>query len=189
MTFSPKQRKVLTWWRPGSPDQDRQAIICDGAVRSGKTLCTGLSFFCWAMRSFHNRNFALCGRTIQSVRRNMLSELIPLLEGMGFRCVEKVSKNVIQVRLGGRRNTFYLFGGKDESSAALIQGITLAGALLEGGPEGLNVQEFSCGETGWDESGRLLRRGVQAVCGCWVCAWGETDGVFLDFELRGGLQA
>ena len=65
----------------------------------------------------------------------------------------------------------------------------LAGALLEGGPEGLNVQEFSCGETGWDESGRLLRRGVQAVCGCWVCAWGETDGVFLDFELRGGLQA
>ena len=67
--------------------------------------------------------------------------------------------------------------------------LRLGGALLEGGPEGLNVQEFSCGETGWDESGRLLRRGVQAVCGCWVCAWGETDGVFLDFELRGGLQA
>ena len=97
----------------------------------GKTLCTGLSFFCWAMRSFQNRNFALCGRTIQSVRRNLLSELMPLLEGMGFRCVEKVSKNVIQVRLGGRSNTFYLFGGKDEGSAALIQGVTLAGALLD----------------------------------------------------------
>lgn len=83
------------------------------------------------MSSFQNRSFALCGRTIQSVRRNLLSELLPLLEGMGFRCVEKVSKNVIQVRLGGRRNTFYLFGGKDESSAALIQGITLAGALLD----------------------------------------------------------
>ncbi len=131
MIFSEKQRRVLTWWRPGSPDRDRQAIICDGAVRSGKTLCTGLSFFCWAMSCFRDRNFALCGRTIQSVRRNMLSELIPLLEGMGFRCVEKVSKNVIQVRLGGRRNTFYLFGGKDESSAALIQGITLAGTLLD----------------------------------------------------------
>ena len=131
MVFSEKQRRVLTWWRPGSPDRERQAIICDGAVRSGKTLCTGLSFFCWAMSSFQNRSFALCGRTIQSVRRNMLSELLPLLRSMGFRCEETVSKNLIQVRLGGRRNSFYLFGGKDESSAALIQGITLAGALLD----------------------------------------------------------
>lgn len=131
MVFSPKQRRVLTWWRPGSPDRGRQAIICDGAVRSGKTLCTGLSFFCWAMSSFQNRNFALCGRTIQSVRRNLLSELLPMLEGMGFRCAQQVSKNLIQVRLGGRRNTFYLFGGKDEGSASLIQGITLAGALLD----------------------------------------------------------
>ena len=76
MEFSPKQRRVLTWWRPGSPDRDKQAIICDGAVRSGKTLCTGLSFFCWAMQSFQNRRFALCGRTIVSVRRNLLEELL-----------------------------------------------------------------------------------------------------------------
>ena len=131
MVFSKKQRQVLTWWRPGSPYRNKQAIICDGAVRSGKTLCTGLSFFCWAMCSFQSRNFALCGRTIQSVRRNLLSELLPLLERMGFRCDQKVSRNVILVRLGGRWNQFYLFGGKDESSAALIQGITLAGALLD----------------------------------------------------------
>ena len=129
--FSPKQRRVLTWWRPGSPDRDKQAVICDGAVRSGKTLCTGLSFFCWAMSSFQNRSFALCGKTIVSVRRNLLSELLPLLENMGFRCRQQVSRNLLQVRLGGRRNTFYLFGGKDEGSAALIQGITLAGALLD----------------------------------------------------------
>lgn len=131
MVFSQKQRQVLTWWRPGSPHRKKQAVICDGAVRSGKTLCTGLSFFCWAMCSFQSRNFALCGRTIQSVRRNLLSELLPLLERMGFRCDQKVSRNVILVRLGGRWNQFYLFGGKDESSAALIQGITLAGALLD----------------------------------------------------------
>ena len=129
--FSPKQRRVLTWWRPGSPDRDRQAILCDGAVRSGKTLCTGLSFFCWAMQCFQGKNFALCGKTIVSVRRNLLEELLPLLEEMGFRCEQKVSRNILKVRLGRRRNTFYLFGGKDEGSAALIQGITLAGALLD----------------------------------------------------------
>lgn len=131
MVFSPKQRRVLTWWRPGSPEREKQAIICDGAVRSGKTLCTGLSFFCWAMRSFNGRNFALCGKTIQSVRRNLLEELLPLLENMGFRCEQKASRNLLEVRLGGRRNTVYLFGGRDESSAALIQGMTLAGALLD----------------------------------------------------------
>lgn len=131
LVFSPKQRKVLTWWRPGSPERDRQAIICDGAVRSGKTLCTGLSFFCWAMRSFHGKNFALCGKTIVSVRRNLLEELLPLLERLGFRCEQKAARNLLRVRLGGHCNTFYLFGGKDEGSAALIQGMTLAGALLD----------------------------------------------------------
>ena len=131
MVFSPKQRRVLTWWRPGSPHRDRQAIICDGAVRSGKTLCTGLSFFCWAMQSFQGRSFALCGRTIASVRRNLLDELLPTLEGMGFRCQQKLSRNQVVVRLGRRVNTFHLFGGKDEGSAALIQGLTLAGALLD----------------------------------------------------------
>ena len=59
LIFSKKQRRVLTWWRPGSPFQNYQAIICDGAVRSGKTLCMGLSFFCWAMRSFRGQSFGL----------------------------------------------------------------------------------------------------------------------------------
>ena len=131
MVFSPKQRTVLTWWRPGGPYSERQAIICDGAVRSGKTLATGLSFFCWAMQSFHKKQFALCGKTIQSLRRNLLEELVPLMERMGFHCEEKVSRNLLLIQLGKHSNTFYLFGGNDESSAALIQGITLGGVLLD----------------------------------------------------------
>lgn len=63
----------------------------------------------------------------------------------------------------------------------------LAGALLEGGPEGLPIREFSCGETEYDEGGRLLRRRVQAVCDSCLCAVTRPGGVFLDFELRGGL--
>lgn len=65
----------------------------------------------------------------------------------------------------------------------------LAGAVLEGGPRGMELREFSCGEMGYDESGRLLRRRAQAVCGCWVCSHGGPEGVFLEFELRGGWQA
>jgi len=130
-SFSPKQRAVLTWWRPGSPFEARQAIVCDGAVRSGKTMSLGLSFFCWAMSQFRGCSFALCGKTIAGLRRNLLGELLPTLRRMGFRWEERRSENSLTVRLGGRVNTFYLFGGKDESSAALIQGMTLAGVLLD----------------------------------------------------------
>ena len=131
MNFSPKQRAVMTWWRKSSGFSDRQAIICDGAVRSGKTICTGLSFFCWAMSSFQECNFALCGKTIISIRRNLVSELVPMLKRFGFRCEESRGENRIRIRLGCRSNTFYLFGGRDEGSAAHIQGITLAGVLLD----------------------------------------------------------
>lgn len=128
--FSPKQRRVLRWWCDGE-DGKHEAIICDGAVRSGKTFCLGLSFFLWAMGRFRNAQFGLCGKTITAVRRNLVAELTPVLEELGFRCEEKVSKNLLVVRRGRRENTFWLFGGKDEGSAALIQGVTLAGVLLD----------------------------------------------------------
>ena len=76
LRFSPKQRQVLTWWREGSPHWEKSAIICDGAVRSGKTLCMAISFFAWSMSCFHGQSFALCGKTISSVRRNLLSCLL-----------------------------------------------------------------------------------------------------------------
>nr|WP_295632787.1 PBSX family phage terminase large subunit [uncultured Intestinimonas sp.] len=128
--FSEKQKRVLTWWCDPA-FQDREAILCDGAVRSGKTTCMGLGFFCWAMARFHRKQFALCGRSVGSVRRNLLSSVRPLLEELGFQVEEKRSQNLLEVAFGGRENTFYLFGGKDEASAAGIQGITLAGALLD----------------------------------------------------------
>ena len=127
--FSPKQRRVLRWWQNGSPDGERDIIICDGAVRSGKTLCLSLSFFLWAMACFQKERFALCGKTIEGVRRNLLVQVLPFLSQMGMEYKERSSK--LTVRMGKRENTFYLFGGKDESSPALIQGITLAGVLLD----------------------------------------------------------
>jgi len=125
--FSPKQRQALLWWlRPGY-----DAVICDGAVRSGKTLCMGLGFVWWAMERFNGMQLALCGKTIRSLRRNVVFPLLPLLRGMGFRCTEKLSQNTLTVSWRGRENTFCLFGGRDEGSAALIQGVTLAGVLFD----------------------------------------------------------
>lgn len=129
--FSPKQMKALCWWGRKSPYHSRDALICDGAVRSGKTLCMGISFVLWAFSEFSDCSFALCGKTINSVRRNLVTELLPVLKSLGFSAEDKVSRNLILLTGKGRRNRFYLFGGKDESSASLIQGTTLAGVLFD----------------------------------------------------------
>ena len=124
--LSPKQRQVMLWWQ-----KNYDAIICDGAVRSGKTFCMGVAFLLWAMTCFHGRQFALCGKTIGALRRNLLYDALPEVERVGVRCEERRSENSFTLRWGGRSNRFLLFGGQDEGSAALIQGVTLAGLLLD----------------------------------------------------------
>ncbi|MBQ3916081.1 MAG: PBSX family phage terminase large subunit [Ruminococcus sp.] len=129
-SFSPKQLTAMNWWRdPAYRDCD--AVICDGAVRSGKTLAMSLGFVLWGSVSFSGHSFALCGKTVTSLRRNVITPLLPLLRETGFTCTEKVSASYIDISLCGRTNRFYLFGGKDEGSASLIQGITLAGVMLD----------------------------------------------------------
>lgn len=100
-------------------------------MRSGKTLCLGISFVAWACGNFHDRSFALCGKTIRSLRRNLVTTLLPALSESGFSCNFKVSENLIEIGCDKIRNRFYLLGGKDEGSAALIQGVTLAGVFFD----------------------------------------------------------
>ncbi|MBQ8515123.1 MAG: PBSX family phage terminase large subunit [Ruminococcus sp.] len=129
--FSRKQRLALEWWAlPETSSYD--AVICDGAVRSGKTLCMSLGFVLWAAASFDGTSFAVCGKTITSLRRNVITPLLQTLRSLGFSCEEKTSRNYADISLDGVGcNRFYFFGGKDEGSAALIQGMTLGGVLLD----------------------------------------------------------
>lgn len=129
--FSKKQLQVLTWWHNYSPWHGSEAIICDGAIRSGKTLCMSISFVFWSFYYFEGERFALCGKTLGSLKRNILPGLLPILKELRFTYSEKHSQNLIEISYGGRKNTFYMFGGKDEGSASLIQGMTLAGVLFD----------------------------------------------------------
>ena len=129
--FSKKQMKILTWWRPESPVHDKDGVIADGAIRSGKTLSMSLSFVMWAMCTFNGCNFAMCGKSIGSIRRNVVTTLKLMLRSRGYQVQDKRADNLLIVRRGGAENLFYLFGGKDESSQDLIQGITLAGAFFD----------------------------------------------------------
>jgi len=129
--FSRKQKKVLTWWVPGSPFEDYDGIIADGAIRSGKTVSMETSFMLWAMNCFDGETFALCGKTIGSLRRNVLRDFKRIAVSRGYEVTEKRSEKLIIISGNGVENYFYYFGGRDESSQDLIQGMTLAGVLFD----------------------------------------------------------
>lgn len=129
--FSQKQKKVLTWWCPASPVKDADGIIADGAIRSGKTLSMSLSYVLWAMETFNGQNFIMAGKTVGSFRRNVLFWLKQMLASRGYKLSEKRADNLLIVAKGNVENYFYIFGGKDERSQDLVQGITAAGAFFD----------------------------------------------------------
>ena len=129
--FSKKQRQVLNWWCESSPVRGYNGIIADGAIRSGKSVAMSLSFALWAMTEFSACNFAMCGKTIGSFRRNVLFWLKLMLRSRGYSVTEHRTENLVVVNRGSTENYFYIFGGKDERSQDLIQGITLAGVFFD----------------------------------------------------------
>ena len=127
--FSKRQLLAMTWWnRPRLGELE--GIICDGAIRSGKTISMVTGFFLWSMANFNGCTFGLCGRTIGALQRNIVGNL-PAWLGDTLQIAEKRSENKLVVRRDGKQNTYYLFGGQDDSAYKLIQGITLAGVLLD----------------------------------------------------------
>lgn len=129
--FSNKQLKVLSWWMKDSPVKDYDGIICDGSIRSGKTVSQGISFFIWSFANFSDQNFALCGKTINSFRRNVWNWAKSILKLRGYHITESRDENKITISYKEKTNYFYVFGGRDERSQDLIQGITLAGVLFD----------------------------------------------------------
>ena len=127
MAFSSKQRQILRF-----PYTGYDALICDGAVRSGKTSVMSLSFVLWAMGNFNGRAFAFCGKSVGSAERNIVNPLLSTAYiRQNFQVQYNRSGHFFRLTRGKTSNIFYLFGGKDESSYMLIQGVTLAGVLLD----------------------------------------------------------
>lgn len=120
-------------WAHLTKFKNRKAIICDGSVRSGKTVSMILGFVHWAMRFFDGKNFGICGKTISSTERNIILPLLNMPDITDYYSLQYIrgeNKRII-IRSGSHTNTFFIFGGKDESSYTLVQGITLSGALFD----------------------------------------------------------
>jgi PBSX family phage terminase large subunit len=109
-----------------------EALICDGAIRTGKTMCMALAFIQFAFAYFDRQNFGICGKTVQSCERNVIKPLMSLaFVRMHYNCRYNRHSNLLTISRGNKENYFYVYGGKDNASYTLIQGITLAGVLLD----------------------------------------------------------
>lgn len=125
--ISPKQKKILAF-----PYSKYDAIICDGAVRSGKTSLMMWAFVRWAMENFSGQSFGICGKTVDSCTKNIIVPFtVMALAKEKYTLRWRSSHKILEVRRGAVTNYFEVFGGKDESSYTLIQGRTLAGVLLD----------------------------------------------------------
>ena len=123
--ISPKQAEILKFIC-----EDYDTLICDGAVRSGKTVVMIASFIIWAMSVFEKCNFAICAKTVTNAEKNVLKPLLEI-EGLPYEMDYKRTERMLLVKCGRRENRFYIYGGRDESSYRLIQGITLAGVFFD----------------------------------------------------------
>lgn len=127
MMISSKQRMILAF-----PYSGYDALICDGAIRSGKTSIMMWGFVDWAMRNFSGQRFGICGKTVDSAGKNIIVPFLSLQRANQlYRLRWRRTEKILEVQQGKRTNYFEVFGGKDESSFTLIQGRTLAGALLD----------------------------------------------------------
>ena len=125
--ISPKQQKILAF-----PYSDYDAIICDGAVRSGKTSIMSVAFIDWAMNNFSGHRFGICGKTVTSATENIIKPYLSMSYSQKkYNLRWRRSDKILVVNKGNVTNVFEVFGGKDESSYALIQGRTLGGVLLD----------------------------------------------------------
>lgn len=108
------------------------AIICDGAIRSGKTSFMAIAFVDDAMRRYNRHRFAICGKTVESAIKNIVEPYLGVKAAREkYHISWRRADKTMVITQGKRQNIFEIFGGKDESSFALIQGRTLAGVMFD----------------------------------------------------------
>lgn len=105
--FSKKQKMILTWWCDNSPVKNKDGIIADGAIRSGKTVSMSLSFVLWAMTKFDGQNFIMAGKTVGAFRRNVLLWLKLMLRVQGYKIKDKRTDNLVEITKR-TKNKFFL---------------------------------------------------------------------------------
>lgn len=127
--FSQKQRRLMNWWRAGSPHDDCSIVIADGAIRSGKTVAMICGFFQWSLSEFKGEAFILAGKTVGALKKNVIAPALQILNAWGLPYFYVSSGDEARIEVGD--NVYYLYDAHNERSQDRLQGLTAAGALAD----------------------------------------------------------
>ena len=92
-----------------------------------------LSFLLWSMHTFQDKDFIIAGRSVGALKRNVLTPLFQILEGMGFEEGVNYRYHRVDGRIDIGTNRYHLFGASNEKSQDVLQGLTAAGAYADEG--------------------------------------------------------
>jgi len=106
-------------------DSNYRLNICDGAVRSGKTVGFNYRWINYVLAEGPPGDLLMTGKTERTLKRNILNPLQEMLGDDFFR----INQGAGECYLGDRK--IYLAGANDERAEGKIRGLTLAGVLSD----------------------------------------------------------
>ena len=127
--FSNQQRRLIHWWRPGLVSAENNYVVADGSIRSGKTISMIIGFLTWSQEMFSGESFILAGKTMGSLKKNVIRPMLQMLEAWGW--AYEYIRSGTDARLEIGTNTYYLYGANTEAAQDALQGLTAAGAYLD----------------------------------------------------------
>lgn len=127
--FSPQQKRLIHWWRSAAVTSTNNYVIADGSIRSGKTIACIVGFLTWSQEMFSGENFILAGKTMGTLKKNVVTPMLQILEAWGWPYIYVRSGTEARLEIG--ENTYYLYGANTEASQDALQGLTAAGAYAD----------------------------------------------------------
>ena len=89
------------------------------------------SYINWSMSTGNLQQYIMAGKTVGSLRRNVINPLKAVLAVRGYKVLDNKTDNTLIISRLGKTNTYFLFGGRDERSQDLVQGVTARGIFLD----------------------------------------------------------
>ena len=93
-------------------EDEEHLYLTDNFIVTHNTVSMTLSFVLFVMNNFYDANAAICGKSVGTVRRNIIPILKQMMAGIGYEVIDHRSENYLEIKMDDITNYFYLFGAR-----------------------------------------------------------------------------